>query len=69
LEKQTETILKLSSRPRKRSFFVLYYLKHANPMELTVVAIKREDCLYHFDHPHNDTVEELLLNGTEEAID
>jgi len=38
-------------------------------MELTVVAIKREDGLYHFDHPHNDTVEELLMNGTEEAID
>ena len=36
--------------------------------ELTVVAIKREDGLYHFDHPHNDTVEELLMNGTEEAI-
>ena len=38
-------------------------------MELTVIAIKREDGLYHFDHPHNDTVEELLMNGTEEAID
>jgi hypothetical protein len=37
--------------------------------ELTVVAIKREDNLYHFNHPHNDTVEELLMNGTEEAID
>jgi hypothetical protein len=38
-------------------------------MELTVVAIKREDGLYHFNHPHNDTFEELLMNGTEEAID
>jgi len=37
--------------------------------ELTVVAIKREDNLYHFNHSHNDTVEELLMNGTEEAID
>lgn len=38
-------------------------------MELTVIAIKREDGLYHFDHPHNDTVEELLMNGTEKVID
>ena len=38
-------------------------------MELTVIAIKREDGLYHFNHSHNDTVEELLMNGTEEAID
>ena len=37
--------------------------------ELTVVSIKREDNLYHFNHPHNDTVEELLMNGTEVAID
>jgi hypothetical protein len=36
---------------------------------LKITSIKREDGLYHFDHPHNDTVEELLLNGTEEAID
>ena len=35
---------------------------------LKITSIKREDGLYHFDHPHNDTVEELLLNGTEEAI-
>ncbi len=38
-------------------------------MELTVLAIKREDDLYHFNHPHNDTVEELLCNGTEKVID
>lgn len=37
--------------------------------ELTVIAVKRKDNLYHFDHSHNDTVEELLMNGTEEAID
>jgi hypothetical protein len=38
-------------------------------MELTVLAVKREDGLYHFNHPHNDTVEELLCNGTEDVID
>ena len=38
-------------------------------MELTVTAIKRTDGLYHFNHPHNDTIEELLCNGTEEVID
>ena len=38
-------------------------------MELTVIAVKRKDSLYHFNHPHNDTVEELLMNGTEESID
>lgn len=38
-------------------------------MELTVLAIKREDDLYHFNHPHNDTIEELLCNGTEKVID
>lgn len=37
--------------------------------ELTVLAIKREDGLYHFNHPYNDTVEELLCNGTEKVID
>ena len=36
---------------------------------LTILAIKRDDNLYHFNHSHNDTVEELLLNGTEEALD
>ena len=38
-------------------------------MELTIVAYKIEDGLWAFDHPHNNTVQELLLNGTEEAID
>ena len=38
-------------------------------MELTVVAIKREDGLYHFNHPHQETIEELLCNGTESVID
>jgi hypothetical protein len=38
-------------------------------MELTIVAYKLEDGLWAFDHPHNDTVQELLMNGTEEAID
>ena len=38
-------------------------------MELTIVAYKLEDGLWAFDHPHNNTVQELLLNGTEEAID
>ena len=38
-------------------------------MELIVLAQKRTDGLYHFNHPHNDTIEELLCNGTEKAID
>ena len=38
-------------------------------MELTVLAYKLENGMWAFDHPHNDTVQELLLNGTEEAID
>jgi len=38
-------------------------------MELTVLAYKLEDGLWAFDHPHNNTVQELLMNGTEEAID
>jgi hypothetical protein len=38
-------------------------------MELTVIAYKLEDGLWAFDHPHNNTVQELLMNGTEEAID
>ena len=37
--------------------------------ELEILAIKRDDGLYHFNHSHNDTVEELLCNGTEEVID
>ena len=37
--------------------------------ELTIIAVKREDGLYHFNHLHNETVEELLMNGTEESID
>jgi len=38
-------------------------------MELTIVAYKLSDGLWAFDHPHNNTVQELLMNGTEEAID
>ena len=38
-------------------------------MELTVLAYKLPDGLWAFDHPHNNTVQELLCNGTEEAID
>lgn len=38
-------------------------------MELTVTAYKLENSLWAFDHSHNDTVEELLLNGTEEVLD
>jgi hypothetical protein len=38
-------------------------------LELTVLAYKLEDGLWAFDHPHNNTVQELLMNGTEEAID
>ena len=38
-------------------------------MELKIVAYKLSDGLWAFDHPHNNTVQELLLNGTEEAID
>jgi len=38
-------------------------------MELTVIAVKRIDGLYHFNHSHQNTVEEILCNGTEKAID
>lgn len=38
-------------------------------MNLTVLAYKLPDGLWAFDHPHNDTKEEWLMNGTEEAID
>ena len=38
-------------------------------MELTIVAYKLENGMWAFVHPHNNTVQELLLNGTEEAID
>ena len=38
-------------------------------MKLTVIAVKRIDGLYHFNHSHQNTVEEILCNGTEEAID
>jgi hypothetical protein len=38
-------------------------------MELTIIAYKLFDGMWAFNHPHNDTVQELLMNGTEEAID
>ena len=38
-------------------------------MKLTILAYKLSDGLWAFDHPHNDTVQELLMNGTEESID
>jgi len=38
-------------------------------MELTIVAYKLEDGTWAFDHSHNNTQKELLMNGTEEAID
>ncbi len=38
-------------------------------MELTIIAYKLSGEMWAFDHPHNDTVQELLMNGTEEAID
>jgi len=38
-------------------------------MELTIIAYKLSDGMWAFDHPHNDTVQELLMNGTEESID
>ena len=38
-------------------------------MELTIISYKLQNGLWAFDHPHNDTVQELLMNGTEEAID
>ena len=38
-------------------------------MELTIISYKLQNGLWAFDHPHNNTVQELLLNGTEEAID
>ena len=66
----TEPLPKLSPDPARGLFLCYDTLINKTLMkELTVVAIKREDGLYHFDHPHNDTVEELLMNGTEEAID
>ena len=38
-------------------------------MKLTVLAVKRPDGLWHFDHEHENTKEELLCNGTEKVID
>lgn len=38
-------------------------------MELIVTAYKLENKLWAFDHSHNNTIQELLMNGTEEAID
>lgn len=38
-------------------------------MKLTINAVRRDDGLYHFDHSFNETVEELLMNGTEKVID
>jgi hypothetical protein len=38
-------------------------------MELDLIAYKLPDGLWAFDHPHDDTIEELLCNGTEKAID
>jgi len=38
-------------------------------MDLTITAYKLPDGLWAFDHDHNDTKEEWLMNGTEEAID
>lgn len=38
-------------------------------MELDIIAYRLINGLWAFDHPHNDTVGELLLNGTEKAID
>ena len=36
---------------------------------LKIVAYKLPNGLWAFDHSHNDTVEELLMNGTEEVLD
>ena len=38
-------------------------------MDLDIVAYKLEDDLWAFDYEPNDTIEELLCNGTEEVID
>jgi len=38
-------------------------------MELEIVAYRLASGYWAFDHEHNDTVGELLLNGTELAID
>ena len=38
-------------------------------MELDIIAYRLNSGYWAFDHPHNDTVGELLLNGTELAID
>lgn len=38
-------------------------------MDLKIIAVRREDELYHFNHSFNDTIEELLMNGTEKIID
>ena len=38
-------------------------------MDLDIVAYKLPDGLWAFDHSHGNTVEELLMNGTEKVID
>lgn len=38
-------------------------------MDLGIVAYRLEDGLWAFDYEPNDTIEELLCNGTEEVID
>jgi hypothetical protein len=39
------------------------------PMDLDIVAYKLPDGLWAFDYEPNETVEELLCNGTEKVID
>jgi len=38
-------------------------------MKLSILAQKRADSLWHFDHEHHNTKEELLCNGTELVLD
>lgn len=38
-------------------------------MRLDIVAYRLQNGYWAFDHPHNETIGELLLNGTEIAID
>jgi hypothetical protein len=39
------------------------------PMDLDIVAYRLPDGLWAFDYEPNETVEELLCNGTEKVID
>ena len=38
-------------------------------MKLSLTAYKLSDGLWAFDHEHQNTIQELLCNGTEKVID